>query len=309
MSYDQTGNSDLPDNLRSNRGATLGPYDYIFLGYRLGVRNSANTFHQYFMGASALTANRLITMPEIDADDILVARASIDTLLNKTFGTYVTMNEVSAPSAPAADTVRFYAKDNGSGTTELYYKNSGGAERDLSNTGGGGGGSTSYLDDLLDVVIAGVTNNQFLRFNSGSGLWENQTVSTTHAMLSATHTDSLAAAVSLGDVIHGNSTPAWARLAGNTTTTKKFLTQTGDGVNSAVPGWNVLVGDDMPASVLQNTLDNDLGSHYFDMTRIATPSSPSANKGRFYVKQVDANNDGVFTVIKRNNSFVEVQVV
>lgn len=35
----------------------------------------------------------------------------------------------------------------------------------------------------------------------------------THALLSATHTDSLAASVARGDVIIGNATPAWSRLA------------------------------------------------------------------------------------------------
>ena len=58
-----------------------------------------------------------------------------------------------------------------------------------------------------------------------------------HNILSATHSDSLAASVVLGDIVHGNVTPAWARLAGNITTTKQFLSQTGTGAVSAVPAW------------------------------------------------------------------------
>lgn len=41
----------------------------------------------------------------------------------------------------------------------------------------------------------------------------------------------------LGDIIYENATPAAARLAGNTTTTKKYLSQTGNGTISAAPAW------------------------------------------------------------------------
>ncbi len=42
----------------------------------------------------------------------------------------------------------------------------------------------------------------------------------------------------LGDTLYENATPAPAKLAGNTTTTKKYLSQTGTGSVSAVPAWN-----------------------------------------------------------------------
>lgn len=41
----------------------------------------------------------------------------------------------------------------------------------------------------------------------------------------------------LGDIIYENAAPTPARLAGNTTTTQKYLTQTGTGAISAVPAW------------------------------------------------------------------------
>lgn len=56
----------------------------------------------------------------------------------------------------------------------------------------------------------------------------------------------------LGDLIYASSGSAWARKGGNTTTTKKFLNQTGDGSASAAPSWDALVSTDLPAgSVLQ----------------------------------------------------------
>jgi hypothetical protein len=63
------------------------------------------------------------------------------------------------------------------------------------------------------------------------------------------------------------------------------------------------------ANFLLSTLDNELGAHYFDMERITIPADPSASEGRFYVKQVDSNNDGVFVKVKRNGAFVETRIV
>jgi hypothetical protein len=55
-----------------------------------------------------------------------------------------------------------------------------------------------------------------------------------------------------GDIIAGGSSGATNRVAGNTTTTKKLLAQTGDGVNSATPVWSTLVAGDVP-TLNQNT--------------------------------------------------------
>jgi len=81
----------------------------------------------------------------------------------------------------------------------------------------------------------------------GNFSWATLTV-VAHNILSASHTDSLTASAILGDIIHGNVTPVWARLAGNITTTKKFLTQTGTGAISALPTWGTIVDGDVPAT-------------------------------------------------------------
>lgn len=54
--------------------------------------------------------------------------------------------------------------------------------------------------------------------------------------------------------------------------------------------------------------NNITGIEYQDMKRISEPSSPSANEGRIYIKQVDANNDGIFIKIKKSGVFEEVQI-
>lgn len=50
----------------------------------------------------------------------------------------------------------------------------------------------------------------------------------------------------LGDTMYENATPALARLPGNTSATKNFLTQTGTGVASAAPAWGTIAETDLP---------------------------------------------------------------
>lgn len=56
----------------------------------------------------------------------------------------------------------------------------------------------------------------------------------------------------LGDTLYENATPAAARLPGNTSATKKFLTQTGTGSVSAAPAWGTIASGDVP-TLNQNT--------------------------------------------------------
>jgi hypothetical protein len=52
----------------------------------------------------------------------------------------------------------------------------------------------------------------------------------------------------LGDIMYENATPAATRLAGNTSITKNFLTQTGTGSASAAPVWGTIAAGDLPVA-------------------------------------------------------------
>lgn len=54
--------------------------------------------------------------------------------------------------------------------------------------------------------------------------------------------------VALGQLNYGSSASAYSALAGNTTATKKFLTQTGTGSVSAAPAWGTIANTDLPTS-------------------------------------------------------------
>ena len=63
----------------------------------------------------------------------------------------------------------------------------------------------------------------------------------------------------LGDIVYAPSRSVLTPLAGNTTTTRKFLRQTGDGTNSAAPAWDTLIAGDIPdISATYQPLDGDL---------------------------------------------------
>lgn len=63
----------------------------------------------------------------------------------------------------------------------------------------------------------------------------------------ATAFNNLSPMSALGDTIYGGASGTGTALAGNTTATKKFLTQTGTGSVSAAPGWNTIASGDVPA--------------------------------------------------------------
>ena len=83
------------------------------------------------------------------------------------------------------------------------------------------------------------TDGKLWLINDG-GVYYDLTLGAAHNLLSTTHSDSAAGSAVLGDLIYANATPAWTKLSGNITTTKKWLTQTGNGAISAAPTWDTI---------------------------------------------------------------------
>jgi hypothetical protein len=89
---------------------------------------------------------------------------------------------------------------------------------------------TSSLQGLVPASGGGTSN--FLR---ADGTWTTTPSGFSNPM------------TTLGDIIYEDGTPAAARLAGNTTATKKFLVQTGTGTISAAPLWDIIAAADIPS--------------------------------------------------------------
>ncbi|MBU2578038.1 hypothetical protein KKA69_04380, partial [Patescibacteria group bacterium] len=93
----------------------------------------------------------------------------------------------------------------------------------------------AITESLLDIHSE-PASNKILFYNDTQGKmdWVAQN------LLSDTHADTVGAFPALGDIIYANTTPKWTKLAGNITTTKKYLAQVGTGAVSAAPAWETL---------------------------------------------------------------------
>lgn len=114
----------------------------------------------------------------------------------------------------------------------------------------------SYQAPYTILTTLGVLNNTggagWLH-NDGSGVLAWSTPSLiTHNLLSASHPDTVAGSPVLGDLIFGNASPYWDKLAGNITTTRKFLRQTGTSLISAAPAWDTVTSTDVGLSAVTN---------------------------------------------------------
>lgn len=65
--------------------------------------------------------------------------------------------------------------------------------------------------------------------------------------------NALSPITTLGDIVYGSGTNAATRLAGNTTATKNFLSQTGTGSVSAAPAWSTVSKSDVGLDSVENT--------------------------------------------------------
>ena len=135
--------------------------------------------------------------------------------------------------------------------------------------------------------VGGCTN-QFVRTLNNNAAPTCATVTSTdtsgtfpadsHNILGSVHGDALAGTVVLGDLIHGNVTPKLARLAGNSTTTKQYLSQTGTGAASAVPAWSQPAFSELSGSATAGQVPNlESLNGTLDVSSGGTGAAPGAD--------------------------------
>lgn len=90
----------------------------------------------------------------------------------------------------------------------------------------------------------GSTNTTLYRKESGTGNTGWVAVTNVSLPLSIANGGTNITTYTLGDILYSSATDVLAKLAGNTTTTKKYLTQTGNGSVSAAPVWEALPAQD-----------------------------------------------------------------
>ena len=102
--------------------------------------------------------------------------------------------------------------------------------------------STAEKETVEAITVLGDPGaDRILFWDESANTWKFLTVGTglniTATTLTSTGLSNPMTAI--GDMIYGDTAGAVARLAGNTTTTKKFLTSVGDGTNSTAPAYSL----------------------------------------------------------------------
>jgi trimeric autotransporter adhesin len=132
-------------------------------------------------------------------------------------------------------------------------------------------GVTSAIQTQLDgkePSIAAGTVSQYWR---GDKSWQTLPVYTFN---------SLSPMTTLGDIIYGGASGAGTRLAGNTTTSRRFLRQTGTGSASAAPAWDGLVAGDIPNNTAQSGYTEQSVTFVNNGTGAAAPVSFNGGTAR-----------------------------
>lgn len=112
---------------------------------------------------------------------------------------------------------------------------------------GGGEALTRTNDTNVTLTLGGTPSTALLKASSLTLGWTGQlSISRggTGQSTALAAFNALSPLTTLGDVLYHNGTNN-VRLAGNITTTKKYLSQTGDGVNSAAPSWDTISAGDI----------------------------------------------------------------
>lgn len=102
-------------------------------------------------------------------------------------------------------------------------------------------------------ITGGASTGDILVVGAGPVLAQQATVAVnqggTGQATAAAGFNALSPLTTLGDTLYGGTSGAGTRLAGNTTASKEFLTQTGTGSVSAAPAWAAIVAADVPKTL------------------------------------------------------------
>lgn len=158
---------------------------------------------------------------------------------------------------------------SGADTTTLLSPNVSATKQFLSQTGTGTNGAAPAWSSVSksDVGLSSVENTALSTWAGStnittlgtvtSGTWSATAIAVTKGGTGQTTSsagfNALSPVTTLGDLIYGDGANSNARLAGNVTSTKKFLRQTGTGTISAAPAWDTLVDGDIPTALTGKT--------------------------------------------------------
>ena len=114
----------------------------------------------------------------------------------------------------------------------------------------GGSALTRVSDTNVTLTLGGTPATSLLQAVSLTLGWTGQLAATRGGTGIGTYT--------LGDTLYSSASNTLSKLSGNTTIVKQYLSQTGDGVNSAAPSWATVSGGDITGAALSKTDDTNV---------------------------------------------------
>jgi len=147
-----------------------------------------------------------------------------------------------------------HAQNTDTGTDQATFTIDSDANAATETLAFGHGGSIAYTSgDVMTITATtsmALTNGTTSLTLSGgtitAGTWNGSAVGPTYG---GTGINSY----TLGDLLYSSASNTLAKLAGNTTTTKQFLSQTGTGSVSAAPSWSTVSKSDVGLGNVENT--------------------------------------------------------
>lgn len=113
------------------------------------------------------------------------------------------------------------------------------------------GAALTKVDDTnVTLTLGGTPSTALLQATSLTLGWTGQLGPTRGGTGIGTYT--------LGDTLYSSASNTLAKLAGNITTAKQYLSQTGDGALSAAPVWATVAGGDITGAALTKTDDTNV---------------------------------------------------
>lgn len=248
--------------LTVNNSITLAGTDATTITLPATTGTVALDNQTFFIGTTSVAINRASASLSLTGVNIDGSAGSATTATSATTST----NLAGGNGTTLLGSVPY---QSGASTTTLLSPNTTTTRNFLRMTGDGTNGAAPAWDTVTktDVGLSNVENTALSTWAGSAnittlgtvatGTWSATTIALnkggTGQTTKAAAYNALTPITTLGDIAYGDGTNSATRLAGNTTTSKRFLTQTGTGSVSAAPGWNAILDADVPSALTGKT--------------------------------------------------------